>query len=279
MKRSYAAVTQDPDFVPYKASKSYVSRRKPRLKSVRASNKLATKADIARAISASEEIKVSNYYLQNSQISSYGTTAGGLSLPLTPAPSIIDIQQGSGQGARVGNRIKTKRVKLSLTFVPNSYNATSNPTPIPQMIVGYIYYDTQNSTVVSAPDSTFVQLGSSSEALRGRVLDAISEVNTDRWKLFKKFTLKVGFATNTGTGASANNANFANNGFEMEQSRTFDVTKYCPKYITYNDTSGITTSRNCLLYLQSIPYNGGVNPAAGIPTQVNVAIEYKYSDA
>lgn len=220
-----------------------------------------------------------NYLLENARISAYGTTAGGLSLPVSPLASIVSIVQGTGQGGRIGNRIKTKKCTLSINLSPLGYNAASNIVPVPQVVVGYLYYDMQNTTAVSPPGADFIQFGNSSTALTGRIIDAMSAVNTDRYKLYKKFFVKSGWSQNTGTGAAAGVAFYANNDFNADNRIDIDVTSMMPKYVEFNDNSGNPQTRNLLLYLEAVRMDGGANPLASETTNVNVAIDYRYSDA
>lgn len=284
-KRPYAAISQPTEYSqmgmsrmapPRPSGQTYRTFRKKR---VSKSKGLATKTFVERAIARSEEVKRSQYYAENVNVAAYGTTSGGLTLPVSPLGGVLTIAQGTSQGQRIGNRIKVQKAHLRMDFSPNNYNATSNAVPVPQLVLVWLYYDASNVTAVSSPDSTFLQDGGSTKALVGKAIDMISPVNTDRWKVFKKFVLKIGFASNSGTGAAANSAYYANNGFVVADTLDIDCTSMLPKYIQFNDNSTTPTSRNLLMYAESVNFNGSVQSAASLPLAAQVVLDFHFTDA
>jgi len=61
--------------------------------------------------------------------------------PMCPLAGYWTVGQGVGQGARVGNIIKTRKVYLNYVLRPTAYDAVFNPSPRPceiQLMLGYV---------------------------------------------------------------------------------------------------------------------------------------------
>lgn len=123
-----------------------VYRKRPARKLARKSKPmvgLAVKKYVKRAIHANVENKRSSF----TTFQSFGSFANSTTLyarPLTPASSgSLSIQQGTGQGERIANRVRVMRAMFRYTINPLPYDIGSNAFPTPTeiiMIFGFLEY-------------------------------------------------------------------------------------------------------------------------------------------
>ena len=176
-------------------------------------------------------------------------------LPVSPYTSFLQIAQGTTVGTRIGNRITTR--KLMMKFIINNlpYNVTTNTLPKPQDIT--IYFLKCKDTPVSLTSSTglgsFFQATGSAVAPSGNIYDEIKRPNGDVWTVCHKVHVKVGFQYYSGTGNDVTNQLFSNNDYKYNVIKDIDLTKYCPKTVTYNDNN--TTPTSPTLQMLILPAN------------------------
>lgn len=160
-------------------------------------------------------------------------------IPLVPNASSLVISQGTGQGDRIGNKIKTKRCIMRYIIYPTSYNATSNPTPSPANVRIFIGRNKVSPANSPVGGTTLFQNGDSSNGLTGGLADCIMPLNRDVAIVYKEIHHKVGHAHNVSAGGGQTfNQMQSNTDYKMNVIRTLDVTKYVPSTITYSD--GVT---------------------------------------
>lgn len=257
-----------------KRSKATPRRKKAVIKASKGLNQA-----VLKVINRHREVKQQAYSFASNLNAYTGTSWALLGVQaLTPYSGWVAVVQGNGQGDRIGNRIETKSCKLRMQFNGNPYNATTNPTPQPQFIFGWIA-TVKNSTAQPSSLNTFVQTGDTSAALVGTVLDMTRPNNEDQYIIYRRFKIKVGYAVNTGTGAVAAAGNHANNDFKYSEEINMDLTKYMPKYVEYNDTTTIPTSKAVWLFMESVNADGTNQNAAYLPILVNCTIAYEFYDA
>jgi len=211
-------------------------------------------------------------YLQNNTMNAY---------PMCPLSGFWSIGQGVGAGNRVGNQIKTRKCYLNYVVRANQYDATNNPAPIPcqiMMMLGYV----KNTPSFAPSNLDLVQLfqnGSSVAAPLGSLRDLISVINTDYWTIKKRWTHKIGYAANTGTGAQVINQYFANNDFKLNEVRKLDITKYVPATYQFNDGGISPTSKNLFFMYEAVASSGEILSATRTPVTMDYWIDYHYEDA
>lgn len=203
-------------------------------------------------------------------------------IPLSPYTSYVDITQGTGQGNRIGNRIRIVKAMLNMVMYPAQYDPTTNPSPTPQDVTCYIVsYRDSNLKVdlTNALASSFFQSGNTVYGLNGYLSDAVGIPNRDLFIVKHKFTVKLGFALAGGGGVDSNNQSYANNDYKYNQIIRKDITKYLPKSIIYNDTDAVPASQSVWLVIDSVDANGTVPPnsATGYSGRMyyNIAIDYE----
>jgi len=201
--------------------------------------------------------------------------------PMLPLTTYWTINQGSGQGNRVGNIIKTRKVMLNYILNPVSYDAGVNPAPSPsevRMMLGYVK-NTPSFAPIAGDINQLFQAGSTSAAPVGNLKDLISVYNKDYWDIKKSWTHKIGFATNGGTGTSAISQSFTNNDFKLNVMKRLDITKLVPKTCVFNDTSGTTNTKNLFFMFYAVSTLGATTSNITTPVRIDYWIDYVYEDA
>jgi len=201
--------------------------------------------------------------------------------PMAPLALYWTIPQGTGQGARVGNEIKTRKCYLSYVLRPTQYDAGTNPAPQPTMVrmmLGYVK-NTPSFAPISGDINQLFDAGSTSAAPIGTLKDLVSVYNTDYWTIKKTWTHKLGYANNSGTGAFATAQFFANNDFNLNVLKRLDITQYMPKTCVFNDTSATTNTKNLFFMFYAVASNGATFSNVTLPVNIDYWIDYIYEDA
>lgn len=201
--------------------------------------------------------------------------------PMCPLSGYWSILQGVGSGARVGNQIRTRKCYLSYVLRPNQYDVTFNAAQVPsevQLMLGYV----KNTPCFAPSPADIAQLfqsGSSVTAPVGSLRDIISVINTDYWVIKKRWTHKIGYAINSGTGGVAGAQYFSNNDFKLNVVKKIDVTKMIPQLFQFNDGSITPTSKNLFFMFYAVAASGEVISNVKLPCNIEFWIDYHYEDA
>lgn len=249
--------------------------------------KSGVKAMISQAINRATETKVARFNFTG-DIVYYNGTLWGTSVtamfPITPYPGYLAISQGTGQGDRIGNAIRTYRVTLTMSINPNLYNASTNPQPCPHNIRMLILKrkDIGSGTLQTTVPSLF-QNGSGANNPQSNGFDIVNSINTDLYTVYHDEVIKVGYAEAAGTGSSAAGQFFSNNDYQYNIIKKLDVTKYYPKRINFNDTGTVGQTSETALYCVFLPCRAdGTTPTAGnaiAPIGCWGNLEFKFKDA
>lgn len=204
--------------------------------------------------------------------------------PITPYTTWLDITQGTGQGNRIGNKIRTMRAFLKIMMYSTQYDVTVNPTPSPQDVNIYICSLKASNLKVdftTALGTNFFQQGNTYTGLTGTISDCIEPLNKDEFIFYKMMTKKLGFANYGGSGTDGNNQSYSNNDYKYNQMIKIDVTKYIPKRIQYNDTDASPTTRSVWVVINPVDANGTApyTTAGQYPCNFYYDMEYTYTDA
>ena len=218
----------------------------------------------------------------------YGSSFGNVlespdfnAFPMCPLTGYWTIGQGVGQGNRVGNVIKTRRVYLNYIIHPTVYDALTNPNPQPievQLMLGYVK-NTPCFAPIAGDIGQLFQQGSNVLAPIGNLRDIISVINTDYWTMKKRWTHKVGFASSTGTGSQAPQQYFANNDFKMNIVKRMDITKLIPKTHVFNDANSTTNTKNLFLMYYAVSAMGPLYNSTQLPANIEFWVDFHYEDA
>lgn len=201
--------------------------------------------------------------------------------PMLPCSTFWTIPQGTGQGARVGNQIKTRKCYLNYVIRPLPYDAGTNPNPNPSMVrlmLGYVK-NTPSFAPISGDISQLFDAGSTSVGPVGSLKDLISVYNTDYWTIKKSWTHKLGYANNSGTGSLAASQFFANNDFNLNVMKRMDITQYVAKTCVFNDTSATTNTKNLFFMFYAVTSTGTIASNVSLLCNIDYWIDYIYEDA
>lgn len=210
----------------------------------------------------------------------YGAALWGDSIiTCTPESLFLSIQQGVGQGDRVGNAVRVKSLKLTGVLRAAPYNAVSNPTPVPCYVKFLFLTRKDTPTAVYGGLADLLKYGNSAEGPgnSANIRALYRPVNTDLWTYHATKIFKVGNAINTGSGAVVGSAHYANNDFKLCNFVNIDLTKYCTKIIKWNDNITDPSTRNVVLY--PILYTADGSVIAGTnPVIFDYALDISYED-
>lgn len=270
-RRSYPKKATKPMY-----KKKYSSYKKPSVTTV--------KKIVKRAIDRNVENKTLQWYSESrvdilpSNGTNFLSTIEPVSLGLLGTP-VLTIPQGTGQGQRIGNRIKIKSAYIAGTIFPNVYDVTTNPVPQPCQVILWLFYDRSDPTNIPNPVADFFQKGNTTVAMSGDLQDIMSPVNTDKYRVLTKRVFKIGYANVAGTGANAANENFANNDFKLNRNFKIPITKYLIKNVKFNDNATLPMSRGLFMMITAVASNGSLYSAGGVPAQMFWNVSYTYEDA
>lgn len=201
--------------------------------------------------------------------------------PMAPLLAYWGISQGVGQGNRIGNMVKTKKVYLNYIIRPNLYDLATNPAPVPcevQLLLGYVK-NTPNTLPVAADISNLFQNGSSVSAPIGTLRDIISIINKDYWVIKKRWVHKVGFAENVGTGGQPSAQYYANNDFKLNCVKSLDITKHLPATLRFNDSASQNLTKNLFFMYYAVAANGAAFGSTILPINMEFWVDYHFEDA
>lgn len=269
-----------------KKARGYARRPGPRRYARKGGKRPALKKMIRREISR----QVENKTIQQTVISRIFVPANGATfetatgsvgnmLNLGPTSTFLAIAQGTGQGQRVGNCIRTKRLTIKGTFVPYGYEATYNPTPEPMQIKMWVFYDKTTPTTQPTPYLDFFQSGNTTTGFQNDLVDLWMPVNTDKYRVLTTRTFKLGYGNYNGTGYQNAYQTFANNDFKMNASFSIDLTKYYPKNVRFNDSAGTPTTRGLYCIFAPCRASGGAWNGLERLGQLQYSQSYVYEDA
>jgi len=260
-----------------KSLKKYSKKRKSTKKCVVSS---CVKKYVNKALHKNIENKAQSYTTGYS-IGSYANSNSLYARPITPGAGFLSIVQGTGQGDRIGNKVKVMKAMFRYVINANPYDASSNSIPIPmevQMIFGFVK-QLPNTTPSSANVSQLFQSGSTALAPVGDLRDLIQPYNTDYWTIKKVIKHKIGTSINDGTGGLANRAYLANNDYSFNVCRSIDITSIYPKNLIFADNSTGPQNNSLYFMCQAVAADGTVQTTFNLPTRINWTIDISYEDA
>jgi len=266
----------------YRKRKPYTKKRKSANRGRRKGAGKALRRLIRRELSRQVENKAVQYFNYDTRLYSVAGAnfATNNILPCGPS-AIMPITPGTGQGNRVGNSIRTKKLMFKGTLVPLAYEATFNPVPMPVQIRMVIFYDKLDPMTVPNPTAAndFFQNGSGVKGFANDLVDMWTPVNTDKYRILTTRTFKLGNADYSGTGSSTVSHYFANNDFKMNANFSINLTKYYPKVVKFNDATTTPSNRNIYAMFYYELANGGASLNVGYMVGLQYMLEYTYEDA
>lgn len=211
---------------------------------------------------------------------SWSSACGFRVTPSNLGSTGVVISQGDAQDQRTGNVIKTHKCLFKGVIYPNGYDVATNPIPRAQEIVfWFISFRPQPSISTNPVDGTFFQQGGSAIAPSGSLIDTVRSINKERFIVYGKKVMKLGFQSYNGTGQSAGYGNYANNDFKLNCRFSFDLTKHVPKKVLFNDAlNNDPTTRALWVVWEAVNSDGTTQGIANVPATMQYQIDYYYKD-
>lgn len=213
---------------------------------------------------------------ENASWVTFANIAGGW-WPLSPYNGYLTISQGSGQGARTGNKIRIAKAKLQIVLFPGSYDAVQNPSPRPQYIKFWFVRPKGQSNSTTLTINQFFQNGSSASAFNGNLIDLNSTVNAQEFTLLGQRTFKLGNSVISQPGVT-NQQLFSNNDFPLSVIKTMDITKYLYKQYNFNDSTNTPSNDMTVMFVEGINADGTVVANGVWSSFINFRITIDYVD-
>lgn len=249
-------------------------------------------AKLSKTISKAIDVKIKKNIETKKAQFAYSTTVGSyqnLNLQIEPiSPYVgsgnINIEQGVGDGMRVGNKIEIVKGVINVMGIGMPYDTVDNNLRKPVYIQCAIFYDKLLPT--SLPDAgqvraNFFNYDNTTSAMVGSLVDSIKYINTDRYGVFRYWKEKIGFQSYNGVAGVISDNYFygQNNDFKLLVQRKIDITKYLHKKVTFNDNNDTATTRALFLMYWAISADGTVLPADQFPVKMYTSGEISYKDA
>jgi len=273
-------------YVPRKRASAKKSKRVSKRPYRRSNKSPATFAKKVQAIiSRNVENKTIQASYENVPIKNYnsaGWAADNFGIPLYPQPGNMDIIQSVGQGGRIGNSIKIKKLTFKGVLFPATYSLTTNFAPKPVEIKFFFGYQKNTPNAKPSAYDLFFQNGSSSQNFSANLLDMVKPVNADVFKVFKTKVFKLGFDNYEHAGVDNSQQRYANNDFKMNHKFSFDLTSMIPKIQKYTDASPNPMTRGLWLMVEAVWSNGTSSTlfqVAEITSLMSYTLSCDYEDA
>lgn len=260
-------------------------RRGARFARTRRVSRASVKRVVKRVLARETETKTAETGVQTRQLyypdNLANFTANNV-IRLSPGVNFT-IAQGVGNGQRIGNRLKLRRLQFNWTLRQRVYDAATNPTPRPLNCRMVLFYNREDPTDVDPtgpyPVADFFQLNNTTNAIVGQEVDMLQPFNTDKYRILAARTFKLGHAAYNGSGAVPDRQQYANNDYKMCISGKWDVTRHVPRIVRYNDTALQPMSRALFCVVFFCPADGSTGIAATVPMQMSYWLQAKYEDA
>lgn len=208
--------------------------------------------------------------------------------------SQIVINQGVGQGQRIGNRIEVKAAYLNLQIKQaHLFDATLNYNPVPLYVTAWVVSIKPGHTdnldnLYAIIVNSFFQAGNESTGFTGKLIDLTMVPNKDMVTVHNKRTFKLGFAQYVSayaTNSAANNAQqWANNDFGL--TKLIRMRLKFNRILRFNDGSNRPNMRNQYLFFTTARLDGELTTTSGPtyslngpkPIVVNYNVTLNYTD-
>lgn len=254
-----------------KKTKKTVTAKKPM------KMQLATKSYVDRKIHANIEDKCIRVSASNNIVCGSVFNTGLQTVSMIPYNAWV---QNSGQGDRIGNSIKTRRLQFNFVLRPAPYNVTSNAVPVPQDVIIF-FGKVKNSRPlqpISTDFSKMFQNGDSVQGFQSNTQDLIQDVNANWFTVYKTLRYKVAPSSINGLGVNTNYQYYNNNDYKFNIIKRMNLTKYCPKTIKFNDTISQPTNDGLWMWATCVNADGS-GASSTIPLYMDYTVTLYYEDA
>lgn len=261
-----------------------VKRTRKSLKGKSLARKVSMLAKSVLHLKKYDETKSLQYFINQSNLTSYYNGNDGAAytmLPITLSANAtnLSITQGTAADQRIGNRVEFVSGRIKLDFWSAPQDSTNNPYPMPCIVK--IWIATRKDMALQQPASSlpsFFQNGGSVASPSGYLQDLTRPINTDLYRVYKSYTLKIGNSTYTGTGSSPANQYFSSNDFKLNRRLNINYTKWLIKNAKYNDSTNTPTTRGLYMFMCCYSPNNIGMSVGQYPVQFLGTKELKWKD-
>jgi len=259
-------------------------RTRKGLKGKSLSRKVYLLSKSIRHLKKFDEVKSIQSFIPQSTLTTYyngndGSAYTMLPITLSANSTNLAISQGAAANQRLGNLVEFVGGKIKLDFWAAGYDAVNNPYPMPVIVKIWIVARKDAAHLQPASSlPSFFQNGSTTAGFTGYLDDMTKTVNTDLYRVFKSYTLKIGNASTEGTGSSAGNQFFSNNEFKLNRRLTINYTKMLIKRGKYNDGTTTPVGRGLFMFMCCYSPNNVGMSAGQQPVQFCGTKELRFKD-
>lgn len=191
-------------------------------------------------------------------------------LSLTEPIDVID--QGTGQGDRIGNTLRAKNLRFKgyIYSITTEGGVSGFPTNV-TMYIGRLKQSVLPPTATQFQN--LLQVGDDSIPPTDDNRTSLYSINRDLWNVYYRRTFKIGSSVPTTANAVANNDYKALIHFNV------NCTKWLPKLIRFDDTSQGSINTGLYVWFTISNYNDQLITPAYIPqVQYCAMCEFNYTD-
>lgn len=188
-----------------------------------------------------------------------------------------NITQGTGQGQRIGNKIRVTKYNIKYRFWANTPNFLNNC-----YLKLFIVSDKRNPNTCTVGDISTAVLngpwfnnGSGSTGMTQKVYDTMMPVDRDRWRVHKQRMWKIGVSSNPQGAVTG----YGNNDFKYSGVLNINLSKFMPKVLQFLDTSTTINSRNTFLVFQVVKADNTIDAVNTAHLAWSRVVEMKFEDA
>lgn len=247
--------------------KKYSPKRKIVSRAVKQANKKIFAKNVLKVVKGHTETKYGAPYLENGlSLTAQDGATNVMTLYDLKTGIFENVQQGSGQGDRVGNQISP----VSISFKGSLVNTSISTRPF--LVKMFVFKDKLNQVSNSAGDlSDIFQLGNQEQGPLNLPSDMIHRWNKDRYIVYTSRVFKLGSSTPTSN---------PNNDFSVQRFFNINLTKHFKK-IMYDDDNGCVKPSNLWVgFLIAYADNTAITfgPYTGPSCQISFTGEISFKD-
>lgn len=204
-------------------------------------------------------------------------------------PALV-IAQGTGEGNRIGNRIRIVSAWFKFILMPNIFDLEVNSRPLPQDVRLVIFKlkaqlrDLSEAQVTWNTAGNCFQDGNSASGLTGTVTDMFSAINTDVLTVLYDKVYKLGASSYDYAGSTHGAYYYGmNNDYKLNIIRRINLMKHgMAKRWLFEDNIGTTTFGYNPLFAVFIPVDAfgtaNVDTVDALPIKLSWQLDLKFTD-
>lgn len=225
--------------------------------------------------------------IENKRYIVYGNN-GTITGPTASVPPTFNlfclpqVNQGTAQGQRIGDKIRIKRCRVSYQISQAPYDPTTNKDSECLITVLILKAKNTNAGVVPSQNwDNLFEVGTGTVSWQGTAMDTLFEINENLWTVvYKKVHLIGTYKGNDFTGISSYRLPGNESNYVVRRSFALPL-KHIKKLQCYNDNvSSIPQTDNLWMYAYASPLEAnGSYTASNTPARISYHMNWTYEDA